>query len=312
MIGFIVVQSLTDLYGHNKWDDGAGAWGVVRCALGHADHGSTRTLGVPCCWLLVIKGAGPLSFDRALAPRAGSKRRLRAACTSLVQPRCRASSIIQSAGVSSRPDGFSQQASSGAPPRALPRTSPRHVVDRVFSSASPKSCTRTLHHIIWHTIGAHINKLRLWQRLDRFAAGVAGFQTVYFHTQPSHFRSIKQQLAQGLHPHHLDFQARMRDLFEVSAGASCQSAIGRARIQRTPRGRDDCKAKGGTDHANWHREVVQHHKRLRIHRTRRRRERHLCSHFSGRAIWADRVWLTIKKSALKCSKGATDGKWLAI
>jgi len=65
MIGFVAVQSLTDLYGHNGWEDAAvlGAWfdkipdGIIL---------DQRALWVFLLAVLVIKGAGPLSFDRAL------------------------------------------------------------------------------------------------------------------------------------------------------------------------------------------------------------------------------------------------------
>jgi putative oxidoreductase len=69
MIGFIVVQSLTDLYGHNKWDDALvlGAWFDAPSGSLIMDQ---RALWVFLLLLLVFKGAGPLSFDRALEPRA--------------------------------------------------------------------------------------------------------------------------------------------------------------------------------------------------------------------------------------------------
>jgi len=65
MIGFIAVQSLTDLYGHNGWADAKvlGAWfdrfpdGIIM---------DQRAFWVFVLLVLVIKGAGPLSFDRAL------------------------------------------------------------------------------------------------------------------------------------------------------------------------------------------------------------------------------------------------------
>lgn len=66
MIGFIVVQSLTDLFGHGALDDPTvfGAWfdrfpdSIIM---------DQRALWVFILLVLVIKGAGPLSFDRALA-----------------------------------------------------------------------------------------------------------------------------------------------------------------------------------------------------------------------------------------------------
>ena len=67
MIGFIVVQSLTDLNGHGRWGDGLvlGAWFDAPSNSLIMDQ---RSLWVFLLLLLVIKGAGPLSFDRALRP----------------------------------------------------------------------------------------------------------------------------------------------------------------------------------------------------------------------------------------------------
>lgn len=65
MIGFVIVQSLTDIYGHGQ-ATALGAWfdrfadGVIM---------DQRSLWVFLLLVLVIKGAGPLSFDRALTPR---------------------------------------------------------------------------------------------------------------------------------------------------------------------------------------------------------------------------------------------------
>lgn len=64
MIGFVAVQSLTDLYGHNGWEDAKvlGAWfdrfpdGIIM---------DQRAFWVFVLLVLVIKGAGPLSLDRA-------------------------------------------------------------------------------------------------------------------------------------------------------------------------------------------------------------------------------------------------------
>ena len=69
MIGFVVVQSLTDLNGHDKWGDGLvlGAWFDAPSNSLIMDQ---RALWVFLLLVLVIKGAGPLSFDRALAPKA--------------------------------------------------------------------------------------------------------------------------------------------------------------------------------------------------------------------------------------------------
>lgn len=68
MIGFIVVQSLTDLNGHDKWGDGLvlGAWFDAPSNSLIMDQ---RSLWVFLLLVLVIKGAGPLSFDRALRLR---------------------------------------------------------------------------------------------------------------------------------------------------------------------------------------------------------------------------------------------------
>lgn len=69
MIGFVALQSLTDLYGHNGWEDPIviGAWfdripdGIIL---------DQRAFWVFALLVLVIKGAGPISFDRALSSRA--------------------------------------------------------------------------------------------------------------------------------------------------------------------------------------------------------------------------------------------------
>ena len=68
MIGFIVVQSLTDLIGHNKWDDSLvlGAWFDAPSTSLIMDQ---RSLWVFLLLVLVIKGAGPLSLDRAIGIR---------------------------------------------------------------------------------------------------------------------------------------------------------------------------------------------------------------------------------------------------
>lgn len=65
MIVFVSLQSLTDLYGHNMWDDSKvlGAWfdrfpdSVIM---------DQRAFWIFVLLVLVIKGAGPVSFDRAL------------------------------------------------------------------------------------------------------------------------------------------------------------------------------------------------------------------------------------------------------
>ncbi|KEJ89959.1 DoxX family protein [Sulfitobacter donghicola] len=68
MIGFVALQSLTDLYGHNGWEDPSviGGWfdripdGIIL---------DQRAFWVFALLVLVIKGAGPISFDRALSKR---------------------------------------------------------------------------------------------------------------------------------------------------------------------------------------------------------------------------------------------------
>ena len=66
MIGFIVVQSLTDIYGHGQTGE-IGAWFD---RFPDAILLDQRALWIFLLLVLVIKGAGPLSFDRALRPRA--------------------------------------------------------------------------------------------------------------------------------------------------------------------------------------------------------------------------------------------------
>ncbi|UYV36071.1 DoxX family membrane protein [Rhodobacteraceae bacterium D3-12] len=68
MIGFLAVQTLTDLYGHGVINEPAtiGAW---------FDNGASsllmdqRSLWLFLLVILVIKGAGPLSLDRLLKPK---------------------------------------------------------------------------------------------------------------------------------------------------------------------------------------------------------------------------------------------------
>ncbi|MGJ8594554.1 DoxX family protein [Sulfitobacter sp.] len=65
MIGFLALQTLTDLYGHGAWADSKvlGAWfdrfsdGIIM---------DQRALWVFLLLVIVVKGAGPISFDRAL------------------------------------------------------------------------------------------------------------------------------------------------------------------------------------------------------------------------------------------------------
>ena len=66
MIGFIIVQSLTDLIGHGALQhvETAGAWFDRFPDSAILDQ---RSFWVFTLLVLVLKGAGPLSFDRALA-----------------------------------------------------------------------------------------------------------------------------------------------------------------------------------------------------------------------------------------------------
>jgi putative oxidoreductase len=67
MIGFVIVQSLTDIYGHSA-TDAVGGWFD---RFPDAVIMDQRSLWIFLLLVLVIKGAGPLSFDRAFAPKAG-------------------------------------------------------------------------------------------------------------------------------------------------------------------------------------------------------------------------------------------------
>lgn len=62
MIGFIAVQSLTDIYGHMVDADTLGAWFDRSSGSLILDQ---RALWVMLLVVLVMKGAGPLSVDRA-------------------------------------------------------------------------------------------------------------------------------------------------------------------------------------------------------------------------------------------------------
>ncbi|MDO6726440.1 MAG: DoxX family protein [Cognatishimia sp.] len=66
MIGFVVVQSLTDIYGHGAGAETIGAW-FDRVSDAHILD--QRAFWVFLLLVLVIKGAGPLSVDRILASR---------------------------------------------------------------------------------------------------------------------------------------------------------------------------------------------------------------------------------------------------
>lgn len=68
MIGFIVIQSLTDVYGHGQTAEIGGWFDRFPDAI-LLDQ---RAMWVFLLIVLVIKGAGPLSFDRALFRRAPS------------------------------------------------------------------------------------------------------------------------------------------------------------------------------------------------------------------------------------------------
>lgn len=62
MIGFVVVQSLTDIYGHGA-TDALGAWFDRFADAAILDQ---RAMWILLFLILVFKGAGPLSVDRAL------------------------------------------------------------------------------------------------------------------------------------------------------------------------------------------------------------------------------------------------------
>lgn len=66
MIGFVAVQSIVDVTGHGVGGKDLGAWFDKASGALIADQ---RALWVLLLLILVIKGAGPLSFDRALQPR---------------------------------------------------------------------------------------------------------------------------------------------------------------------------------------------------------------------------------------------------
>ena len=66
MIGFVVVQSLTDVYGHGQTGE-IGAWFD---RFPDAIILDQRALWIFLLLVIVVKGAGPLSFDSALKPKA--------------------------------------------------------------------------------------------------------------------------------------------------------------------------------------------------------------------------------------------------
>lgn len=69
MVGFVIVQSLTDLYGHGAISEPAtlGAWFDKAPDAVILDQ---RTLWIFLLLVLVVKGAGALSLDRLLSRRA--------------------------------------------------------------------------------------------------------------------------------------------------------------------------------------------------------------------------------------------------
>jgi putative oxidoreductase len=70
MIGFVVVQSATDVIGHGGSDiKTLGAWFD---RFPDAVIMDQRAFWIVLLAILVVKGAGPLSFDRAFTPRASA------------------------------------------------------------------------------------------------------------------------------------------------------------------------------------------------------------------------------------------------
>lgn len=65
MIGFVIVQSAVDITGHGVAAKDIGVWFDKASGALIADQ---RALWILLLLILVIKGAGPLSFDRALRP----------------------------------------------------------------------------------------------------------------------------------------------------------------------------------------------------------------------------------------------------
>lgn len=66
MIGFVIVQSLTDVYGHHADAATIGAWFDAASDSLIMDQ---RAFWIFVLIYLVMRGAGPLSLDRVLAPR---------------------------------------------------------------------------------------------------------------------------------------------------------------------------------------------------------------------------------------------------
>jgi len=71
MVGFVVVQSLTDVIGHGVAGDDLGAWFDGASGALILDQ---RALWLVLLAVLVFKGAGPLALDRLLAGRIGAHR----------------------------------------------------------------------------------------------------------------------------------------------------------------------------------------------------------------------------------------------
>lgn len=67
MAGFIIIQSLTDVFGHGIGGDDLGRWLDAASGALIADQ---RALWLLLLAILVLKGAGPVSLDRLLFQRA--------------------------------------------------------------------------------------------------------------------------------------------------------------------------------------------------------------------------------------------------
>ena len=65
MMGCVIVQSIVDVYGHGVAGKDIGGWFDRASGALIADQ---RAFWMLLFLILVIKGAGPLSFDRALRP----------------------------------------------------------------------------------------------------------------------------------------------------------------------------------------------------------------------------------------------------
>ncbi|MEL6521763.1 MAG: DoxX family protein [Pseudomonadota bacterium] len=71
MVGFVIVQSLTDIYGHGADEKTIGAWFD---GLSDATIVDQRAFWLFLFFFLVLRGAGPLSFDALL--QMGQRHRL--------------------------------------------------------------------------------------------------------------------------------------------------------------------------------------------------------------------------------------------